>query len=118
MTTTFDPPGRRYTFGWGSSSRKLTGPAVAFRQGRRAIEREFEQAPADIGPRLQWLPIGASTTIGSARRSLDLAARCQDARSPALRGKPAGPNVETAAPLPRHGRLRRLIRRRFNLIGG
>jgi len=26
---TFDPPGRRYTFGWGTSSRKLTGPAVA-----------------------------------------------------------------------------------------
>jgi L-ascorbate metabolism protein UlaG (beta-lactamase superfamily) len=26
---TFDPPGHRYTFGWGSSSRKLTGPAIA-----------------------------------------------------------------------------------------
>jgi L-ascorbate metabolism protein UlaG (beta-lactamase superfamily) len=26
---TFDPPGGRYTFGWGSASRKLTGPAVA-----------------------------------------------------------------------------------------
>jgi L-ascorbate metabolism protein UlaG (beta-lactamase superfamily) len=26
---TFDAPGRRYTFGWGSSSRKLSGPAVA-----------------------------------------------------------------------------------------
>jgi L-ascorbate metabolism protein UlaG (beta-lactamase superfamily) len=26
---TFDPPGRRYSFGWGSSSRKVTGPAVA-----------------------------------------------------------------------------------------
>jgi L-ascorbate metabolism protein UlaG (beta-lactamase superfamily) len=26
---TFDPPGRRWSFGWGSSSRKLTGPAVA-----------------------------------------------------------------------------------------
>jgi L-ascorbate metabolism protein UlaG (beta-lactamase superfamily) len=26
---TFDPPGRRYRFGWGSSSRKLTGPAIA-----------------------------------------------------------------------------------------
>ena len=25
---TFDPPGRRYSFGWGSSSRKLAGPAV------------------------------------------------------------------------------------------
>jgi L-ascorbate metabolism protein UlaG (beta-lactamase superfamily) len=26
---TFTPPGRRYSFGWGSSSRKLTGPAIA-----------------------------------------------------------------------------------------
>ncbi|MFC4040976.1 MBL fold metallo-hydrolase, partial [Dactylosporangium siamense] len=25
---TFDPPGRRYNFGWGTSSTKLTGPAV------------------------------------------------------------------------------------------
>ena len=25
---TFDPPGGRYTFGWGSSSRKLVGPAI------------------------------------------------------------------------------------------
>jgi L-ascorbate metabolism protein UlaG (beta-lactamase superfamily) len=25
---TFDPPGRRYTFGWGSASRKEVGPAV------------------------------------------------------------------------------------------
>ena len=26
---TFDPPGRRYFFGWGTMSRKLSGPAVA-----------------------------------------------------------------------------------------
>ena len=26
---TFDDPGRRYAFGWGTSSRKVTGPAVA-----------------------------------------------------------------------------------------
>ncbi len=26
---TLDSPGRRYTFGWGSSSRKLAGPAAA-----------------------------------------------------------------------------------------
>lgn len=26
---TFDPPGRRYSFGWGSSSRKTAGPAIA-----------------------------------------------------------------------------------------
>ena len=33
------------------------------RQGRRAIKQQFEQAPADIGRRLQWLPIGASVSI-------------------------------------------------------
>jgi L-ascorbate metabolism protein UlaG (beta-lactamase superfamily) len=32
---TFDPPGRRYFFGWGTMSRKLAGPAIA---------------PGDIGP--------------------------------------------------------------------
>jgi L-ascorbate metabolism protein UlaG (beta-lactamase superfamily) len=32
---TFDEPGRRYNFGWGTSSRKLTGPAIS---------------PAEIGP--------------------------------------------------------------------
>ena len=26
---TFDPPGRRYRFGWGTGSRKLAGPAIA-----------------------------------------------------------------------------------------
>jgi L-ascorbate metabolism protein UlaG (beta-lactamase superfamily) len=26
---TFDPPGQRYEFGWGTSSRKLVGPAIA-----------------------------------------------------------------------------------------
>jgi L-ascorbate metabolism protein UlaG (beta-lactamase superfamily) len=26
---TFDPPGRKYNFGWGTSSHKLTGPAIA-----------------------------------------------------------------------------------------
>lgn len=32
---TFDPPGRRYFFGWGTMSRKLLGPSIA---------------PADLGP--------------------------------------------------------------------
>jgi L-ascorbate metabolism protein UlaG (beta-lactamase superfamily) len=26
---TFDPPGRKYDFGWGTGSKKLTGPAIA-----------------------------------------------------------------------------------------
>jgi L-ascorbate metabolism protein UlaG (beta-lactamase superfamily) len=34
-----------------------------FHQGRTTIEQEFQHAPADIGQRLKWLPIGASVTI-------------------------------------------------------
>jgi L-ascorbate metabolism protein UlaG (beta-lactamase superfamily) len=34
-----------------------------FHQGRTAIEQEVEQAPADIGRGLQWLPIGTSVSI-------------------------------------------------------
>jgi L-ascorbate metabolism protein UlaG (beta-lactamase superfamily) len=29
---TFDPPGKRYAFGWGTSSRKLAGPALSAEQ--------------------------------------------------------------------------------------
>lgn len=29
---TFDPPGRRYDFGWGTSSRKVAGPALSVEQ--------------------------------------------------------------------------------------
>lgn len=29
---TFDPPGRRYRFSWGTSSRKVAGPAIAARE--------------------------------------------------------------------------------------
>jgi L-ascorbate metabolism protein UlaG (beta-lactamase superfamily) len=28
LDPTFDPPGRKYRFGWGTSSRKMTGPAI------------------------------------------------------------------------------------------
>lgn len=31
---TFDPPGRTYSCGWGTSSRKLTGPALTPRGDR------------------------------------------------------------------------------------
>ena len=35
---TFDPPGRRYRFGWGTGSRKLAGPAVARRRRSAPID--------------------------------------------------------------------------------
>ena len=36
---TFDPPGRNYPFGWGTSSRKLAGPAIAAVRPRRRSTR-------------------------------------------------------------------------------
>ena len=46
------PPSSSTTRGW-----------THFRQERGAIEQKFQQIPADIGRRLQWLPIGATVSI-------------------------------------------------------
>ena len=53
---TFDAPGRRYNFGWGTSSRKLAGPAIAaddLRPDRRgaAHPRPPRRQPRRAGPR-------------------------------------------------------------------
>jgi L-ascorbate metabolism protein UlaG (beta-lactamase superfamily) len=50
-----------------------------FRQGRGAIQQQFEQAPADIGRRLQWLRIGASIGTPGEHTSFRPGGRCQNA---------------------------------------
>jgi len=40
---TFDAPGRRYSFGWGTASRKLAGPAIP------AADLDEDGRPADVG---------------------------------------------------------------------
>ena len=37
-----------------------------FKQGRAAIEREFEGAPEEIRSRIRWLPIGVATEVAAA----------------------------------------------------
>jgi L-ascorbate metabolism protein UlaG (beta-lactamase superfamily) len=34
-----------------------------FRQGRDAIERAFDHAPADVRERVRWLPIGSPVAL-------------------------------------------------------
>jgi len=36
-----------------------------FRQGREAIEREFESAPEDVRRRIRWLPIGTPVELAA-----------------------------------------------------
>jgi L-ascorbate metabolism protein UlaG (beta-lactamase superfamily) len=50
---TFDPPGRSYRFGWGTGSRKLTGPAVV---------------ASELGPITGADPVAADRRCDRARR--------------------------------------------------
>jgi L-ascorbate metabolism protein UlaG (beta-lactamase superfamily) len=36
-----------------------------FREGREAIERELNEAPADVRERIRWLPIGVATELSA-----------------------------------------------------
>ena len=43
---TFDEPGRRYSFGWGSGSRKTAGPALPARRRVGRARRSGRAVPA------------------------------------------------------------------------
>jgi hypothetical protein len=43
-----------------------------FREGRKAIEREFANAPEDIRRRIRWLPIGVEVEIPACSGSVHL----------------------------------------------
>ncbi len=104
---TFDPPGRRYGFGWGTSSRKLTGPAIP---------------PADLGPidvalvshdthadnlddaGRALLPLaGVVITTTSAARRLGSGARGLDPWATTRLEAPGLPSIEVTATPCRHG---------------
>ena len=88
---TFDPPGRRYSFGWGAGSTKTVGPAV----------------PADGLPPLDVVLV----THDQHGDNLDTAGRSAPARRPArvatTQAEPAGSDCRTCVAW-RRGRARRV----------
>jgi hypothetical protein len=74
---TFDPPGGKYAFGWGTGSRKTAGPSIPAAElgaidavllshdhhvtqgGQGAIESELAGAPDELRRSFRWLPRGA-----------------------------------------------------------
>ena len=54
---TFDPPGQKYNFGWGASSRKLAGPAIA------ASDLPPIDAVLLTHEHIQWAPIGSAVEL-------------------------------------------------------
>jgi L-ascorbate metabolism protein UlaG (beta-lactamase superfamily) len=87
---TFDPPGRRYDFGWGTSSVKTAGPAVAVEEIGRVdavlLTHDHHGDNLDDAGRALLASAGTVlTTISGARRLV----RCGAVDAPRVAGLPA-----------------------------
>lgn len=90
---TFDPPGRRYRFGWGTSSTKTTGPAVAVDQlglvDAVLLSHDHHADNLDVAGR-QLLPdAGVVVTTHAGKQRL---------RVPNVRGLRVGDTTQLTAP--------------------
>jgi L-ascorbate metabolism protein UlaG (beta-lactamase superfamily) len=104
---TFDAPGRRYGFGWGASSRKLTGPAMAADDIGRVdavlLTHDHHADNLDDGGRALLPSAGAVVTTVSGARRLGGAARGLDPWHSTVLQAPGRPALEVTATPCRHG---------------
>lgn len=105
---TFDPPGRRYGFGWGTSSTKTAGPAVELADLPEidavllSHDRHGDNLDAAGRALLPRVP-AVVTTVGAARRlALPGAVGLRAGRSTTLT-KPGAPPLAVLATPARHG---------------
>ncbi|SEH01084.1 L-ascorbate metabolism protein UlaG, beta-lactamase superfamily [Nonomuraea solani] len=104
---TFDPPGRTYAFGWGTSSRKLTGPAVAA-AGLGAIDAVLlthvhHGDNLDDAGRALLPAAGTVVTTRSGAPSLPVPARGLRAGQATRLEAPGRPPIDVLATPCRHG---------------
>jgi L-ascorbate metabolism protein UlaG (beta-lactamase superfamily) len=104
---TFDTPGRRYSFGWGTSSRKLTGPAMAASElpPIDAVLLSHDHHGDNLDNAGRALLASASevaTTVPGARR-LGGQARGLDTWETTRLESPGKPTIEVTATPCRHG---------------
>jgi L-ascorbate metabolism protein UlaG (beta-lactamase superfamily) len=104
---TFDPPGRKYNFGWGTSSRKLVGPAVAASEllpiDAVLLSHDHHDDNLDAAGRALLPSAGAVVTTASGAKRLGGAARGLDAWATTALEAPGRPNIEVTATPCRHG---------------
>jgi L-ascorbate metabolism protein UlaG (beta-lactamase superfamily) len=104
---TFDPPGRRYSFGWGAASRKLAGPAVAAADigplDAVLLSHEHHGDNLDAAGRA-LLPSAAAvlTTVSGARKLGGSARGLREWETTRL-SAPGRPDIEVMATPCRHG---------------
>ncbi|CCH32852.1 MBL fold metallo-hydrolase [Actinosynnema sp. NPDC047251] len=104
---TFDPPGRRYGFGWGTSSRKLTGPAIPV-AGLGAVDvvlltHDHHGDNLDDAGRALLADVGTVVTTTSGARRLGRGARGLRAWETTRLSHPGRPDIEITATPCRHG---------------
>ena len=104
---TFDAPGRRYDFGWGASSRKLDGPAIAASDigpiDAVLLSHEHHGDNLDPAGRALLPSAGAVITTVSGARRLGGTARGLEPWQTTLLEAPDRPAIEVTATPCRHG---------------
>lgn len=104
---TFDSPGDRYAFGWGTSSRKLTGPAVSANDlgpiDAVLLTHDHHADNLDVAGRAILADASAIVTTASGARRLGGNARGLAAWQVTKLELPGRPTVEIVATPCRHG---------------
>ena len=104
---TFDPPGRRYFFGWGTVSRKLAGPAVAASDlppiDAVLLTHDHHGDNLDPAGRALLPSAGVVVTTASGARRLGGSARGLEPWQTTRLEAPDRPAIEVTATPCRHG---------------
>lgn len=104
---TFDAPGRRYSFGWGSSSRKLTGPAVPSADlapiDAILLSHDHHADNLDAAGRALLPSAGTVVTTAAGARRLGAGARGLEPWQATRLEAPGRPTIEITATPCRHG---------------
>jgi len=104
---TFDPPGRSYRFGWGTGSRKLTGPAVAPADLGQVdavlLTHDQHDDNLDVAGRALLSSFGEVITTSSGARRLGGRARGLEAWETTVLDAPGRSPIRVTATPCRHG---------------
>jgi L-ascorbate metabolism protein UlaG (beta-lactamase superfamily) len=104
---TFDGPGRRYSFGWGTSSRKLAGPAIAAAElgpiDAVLLTHDHHDDNLDDAGRALLPSAGAIVTTVSGAKRLGGSTRGLEPWGTTTFEAPGRPSVEIVATPCRHG---------------
>jgi L-ascorbate metabolism protein UlaG (beta-lactamase superfamily) len=104
---TFDPPGRRYFFGWGTVSRKLAGPAIAASDlppiDAVLLTHDHHGDNLDPAGRALLPSAGVVVTTASGARRLGGSARGLEPWQTTRLEAPGRPTIEVTATPCRHG---------------